>query len=105
MAKWFGKIGYGITAETDPGIWEETIVEHEYYGEVMNLKRALQSNPDSVNDNIVVRNIISIIADPFANENFCNILYVEFMGTKWKVSDVEVQHPRLLLTLGGVYNG
>lgn len=104
MAKWCGKIGYAVTAETEPGIWEEILTEREYFGElVRNTKRVLQSS-DTVNDNVNIVNGISIISDPFANDNFCNIRYAEFMGTKWKVTDVEVQYPRLILTLGGVYN-
>ena len=55
--------------------------------------------------NINVANEISIVADPFANQNFHTMLYVEFMGTKWKITNVEVKRPRLTLTLGGVYNG
>ena len=104
MAKWCGKIGYAVTAETEPGIWEEMLTEREYFGElVRNTKRVLQSS-DTVNDNVNIVNGISIISDPFANDNFCNIRYAEFMGAKWKVTDVEVQYPRLILTLGGVYN-
>lgn len=103
MAKWFGKIGYASTAETMPGVWEETIVEREYYGDVLRNSRRLQST-DKVNDDVNIANQISIVADPYANENFHAMRYVEFMGAKWKVTDVEVQYPRLVLTLGGVFN-
>lgn len=104
MAKWYGKIGYSITEETEPGVWEPTIVERNHYGNVVNF-RTLNQDANEVNDDINVRNGISIIADPFANNNFCNMIYAEFMGAKWKIKDVEVQYPRLILTLGGVYNG
>ena len=66
--------------------------------------RKLESS-DSVNDNINISNSISIISDPYANENFHKMRYAKFMGTEWKVTNVEVQYPRLILTLGGVYNG
>lgn len=105
MANWCGKIGFAINSETSPGIWEPTIVEQKYYGQVVNLKRSLQSSSDGVNDNKILKNSISIIADPFANNNFSDIAYVEFRGKKWKISEVEVQFPRLILSLGGVYNG
>lgn len=104
MAKWFGKIGYAETVETDPGIYVEKITEREYYGDVTRNTRNLQTS-GSVNDNVNISNNISIVADPFANQNFHSMRYVEFMGALWKVSNVEVQHPRLILSVGGVYNG
>lgn len=104
MAKYFGKIGFAETVQTRPGIWQEQITEREYYGDVNRNSRRLQST-DQINDNINVSNEISIIADPYANENFHAIRYVEFMGAKWKTSYVEVRFPRLVLTLGGLYNG
>lgn len=103
MAKFHGIIGYGVTVETKPGVWKDQITEREYSGDLNKNTRRLQSS-DQLNDNIVVSNEISILSDPFANENFHSIRYVEFMGTKWKITNVDVQYPRLVLTLGGVYN-
>lgn len=102
MAKWFGKVGYSITDETEPGIWEETIIERDYYGDMTSDRRKRQ-NSGEVNDDINLANVISIVADPFAYQNCSNMAYVEIMGSKWKISDVEVQRPRLILTVGGVY--
>ena len=104
MAKWFGAIGFAETVETVPGVSVEKIVERNYYGDLIRNKRLLQ-NAGQVNDNINVANEISIVADPFANNNFHSIRYAEFMGAKWKISNVEVQYPRLILTIGGLYNG
>lgn len=104
MAKFYGVIGYAVTEETEPGIYEERIVEKEHFGDVVRNTRRL-SNVAKVNDDITISNQISIVADPFANNNFHSIRYVSFMGSKWKVTEVEVQYPRLILTLGGVYNG
>ena len=104
MAKWYGVIGYAETVETEPGLWEEKIVERPYYGDITRNTRKLQSS-GSVNDNVNISNLLSIIADPYANLNFYAMRYVEFMGSKWKVTDVEVKSPRLILTLGGLYNG
>ena len=103
MAKFFGKIGYAETKQTSPGVWEEKITEREYFGDITRNTRRLQSS-GNLNDNIVVANDISIVSDPFANQNFHAMRYVEFMGTKWKISNVEVQYPRLILTLGDQYN-
>lgn len=103
MAKWFGTIGYADLVETSPGVWEEQIIKRSYYGEVIRNTRRLQST-EHLNDDINVSNEISIIADPYAINNFHSMRYVEFMGAKWKVSTVDVQYPRLKLTLGGLYN-
>lgn len=104
MAKFYGPIGYAITEEIAPGVWEEIITEHMYYGDLIRNTRKLQST-DQLNDNINIANEISILADPFAYNNFHSMKYVGFMGTKWKIISIEVQYPRLILTVGGVYNG
>lgn len=104
MSKWFGKVGYASTEEIEPGLYEPTITEKEYYGDVRSNRWKRQSS-ENVNDNINISNVISIIADPFALHKCSEIVYAEYMGTKWKVTDVEPQFPRLILTLGGVYNG
>ena len=104
MAKFYGVIGYAVTKETAPGVWTEEIAEQSYYGDLTRNMRRLQDSGDR-NDDINVANEISIVADPYANANFHSMRYVAFMGAKWKISKVEVQYPRLILTLGGVYNG
>lgn len=104
MGKWFGKIGYAVTAETEPGLWEDTIVERDYYGDMISDHHKRQTSGE-VNDNINLANVISIIADPFAYENCSRMVYAEIMGAKWKITDIEVRCPRLILTIGGVYNG
>lgn len=104
MAKFYGVIGYAVTKETAPGVWTEEIAEQSYYGDLTRNMRRLQDSGD-LNDDINVANEISIVADPYANANFYSMRYVAFMGAKWKISKVEVQYPRLILTLGGVYNG
>ncbi|MCI8992294.1 MAG: hypothetical protein HFG80_06140 [Eubacterium sp.] len=104
MAKFYGIVGYAETAETKPGVWKPIIVEKEYFGDLVRNTRRYES-ADQVNDNLTIANEISIVADPYAYENFHAMRYVEFMGAKWKISNVEVQRPRLILTIGGVYNG
>lgn len=103
MAKFFGKIGFAAgLQEVKPGRWNDTIVEYEYYGDVKKNYRRLQST-DKVNDDINISNEISIVADPYANQNFHKMRYIVFMEQKWKISAVDVQSPRLILTLGGLY--
>ena len=57
-----------------------------------------------VNDDISVSNELSIVADPFATQNFHRMRYAEFMGVKWKITSVDVQYPRLILTMGDLYH-
>lgn len=104
MAKWCGVIGYAGLTETSPGVWEEGIVARKYYGDMNRNTRRLQTT-NNVNDDINISNELSIVADPYANANFHSMRYAEFMGVKWKITNVEVQRPRLILTLGGEYNG
>ena len=104
MAKWFGKIGFAEQAKTAPGVYTDEIVFREYYGDVIRNTRRLQST-DQVNDDISISNEISIVADPYAMNNFHSMRWVELMGTKWKAVSVDVQHPRLIISLGEVWNG
>lgn len=103
MAKWFGKIGFAESAETKPGVWEDTITVREYFGDLIRNTRRLQTT-DQLNDDIDISNEINIVSDPYANENFHAMRYAEFMGAKWKITSVEVQYPRLVLSLGGLWN-
>jgi len=106
MPKFFGKVGYGNSIEepSGSGIWVDQIVEYAYYGDILRNTRRLEQG-EQLNSNVVVDNYISIVADQFANENFSDIRYIQWAGTLWTVTNVEVQRPRLLLTLGSVYNG
>ena len=104
MTKFFGAIGFGTSEETAPGVWEDVITEINYVGDVERNTR--QERDDAkVNSDIFVNNSISILPDAYANANFFAIRYISWMGKLWTVTDVEVQSPRLLLRLGGVYNG
>lgn len=104
MAKFYGEIGYATLVETTPGVWKEVIKPIPYQGELVRNHRRLQGT-EQANSNITLNNEISIISDPIVMQNFHSIRYVEFMGTKWKATSVDVQYPRLILTMGEVYNG
>jgi len=104
MAKFYGIIGYSVTEETSPGVWTESITERNYYGDVIRNTRRWQPG-EGLNDNLTINNIISIVADPFAYKHFHAIRYIKWMGASWKIDNIEVQRPRLILTIGGVYNG
>jgi len=106
MARFYGKIGYGDTVEepVGSGVWRDLITEVPYYGDVIRNTRSLEGG-QGLNDDISVGNSISIVADQFANEHFFNIKYIYWMGSPWTVTNVEVRVPRLILSLGKVYNG
>lgn len=103
MAKFYGSVGYIVTSETAPGVWTENVTERKYFGDILKLTRRWQAG-ENLNDDLTINNLISIIADPFAYQNFHAMRYIEWMGAFWKITNVEVQRPRLILTIGGVYN-
>jgi hypothetical protein len=104
VARFYGRVGYGQTVDKGAGIHELEITERMYSGDVIRNSRSLEGD-QKVNDDLTVSNSISIVSDSYANEHFFAIRYVEWAGTLWKVSNVETQSPRLILRLGGVYNG
>ncbi len=104
MGKFYGPIGFIESVEQRPGVFVDTPVEHTYRGDV--ITRSVRSqNGLSVNDNLSVSNQISILADPYVRNHFHAIKYVKWMGTAWEITNVSEQYPRLVLSLGGVYNG
>lgn len=105
MARFFGEVGYGSSVETPEGsgVWKDVITEACYQGDVIRNIRNLQPGT-KVNEDISVSNSISIVADQFAIDNFMNIKYVRWMGKAWIVTSVESSPPRLILSLGSVYN-
>lgn len=104
MAKYAGSVGYAIQVETKPGVWTKVITPKKMRGDVLR-SFSLADIGDKVNDDLSMQNRISLIASPFAYENYSRMVYLTYLGTKWKIISVEVQRPRLIVTLGGVYNG
>ena len=105
MSKCSGKIGYVRTEETQPGVWEEIPEEKPYTGDVIRDNRRFNNSQSTPNDNLVISNNISIVSNKFMLDNLAFIKYITFMNSKWKISSVEVSYPRILITLGGLYNG
>ena len=105
MAKFYGPVGYAEPVETKHGIWEDQITERNYSGDVVRNTSRWSTSSDSTNDDLNISNQISIVADPFATNNIYAMRYVEFQGAKWKITNVEVKYPRLILSVGGLYNG
>lgn len=103
MAKFCGIVGYVETQETKPGVFEEVSTKRVYRGDIFRKSRRIEAF-EQLNDNINISNQISILADEYAYKHFSSIRFVKYMGSFWKVTDIEVNHPRLTLTIGGLYN-
>lgn len=103
MAKYYGIIGFASSMEVAPSVWEPRIIERAYYGDVI---RDIHRWDDSqkMNQDFTMNNQFSILADVYATQNFQHIRYINYMGVNWSVTSIEVQYPRLLLSIGGVYN-
>ena len=104
MAKYHGNVGFAEQVETAPGVWSERIVEKECYGDVLSAYYNARTGSETTNDELTINNRISIVANDYAFKNFQFMKYVVYMGTKWEISNVEVSYPRLILSIGGVYN-
>jgi hypothetical protein len=105
MMRWYGKVGYSETVETKPGVYDDRDTICEYYGDVKRNSIRWATSSDSTNDDLTVSTQISIVADSFALEKFYSIKWIEYLGVKWKVTNADPQPPRIILTLGGVWNG
>lgn len=105
MAKFFGNIGFVYTEEVTPGVWKSIARDVPYYGEVLNNWSKRWNGSNDINDDLELNNTISILFDEFASQHLHHIKYIWYMGTRWKVTMAEIEYPRILLTLGGEYNG
>ena len=104
MAKFHGKVGYIYTKETSPGVYTEVVTERDCVGDILRNNKRWEKS-ENLNDDITVSNIFSILTDEYINQNIKNLRYIQWMGAKWKVTSFEIQRPRIILTVGGVYNG
>lgn len=103
--KFSGKVGFWVKdIETSPGMWDSKIVERSYTGNVLEYIRRFQ-NESKQNEDLALDNQISILSDLYARDNWMSIKYVDWNGVRWKVSSVRLSYPRIILQLGGVYNG
>lgn len=102
--RFFGKVGYQVETESTDSVWAKTMVAKSYFGDVIR-NNTRRDTGDTINDQIDVNNRISIVADPFAFENFQNMKYVEWLKQLWNIKSIELQPPRIILEVGGVYNG
>lgn len=102
MAKFYDVIGFLDEVETVPGVWDPGITERYYSGNT--LPNYIRNDSSDINDNVVLNYKFSILADTYALNHMQDIRYVQYLNSKWKVTNVEPATPRLILTVGGVYN-
>lgn len=103
MSKFFGYIGFAKEEEVSPGVWDKVITRRPYSGEILDNRWRTQTG-QTKNADIVFNGDFSVLMDPYAIENHPFIVYVEHVGIKWKVTGVNPTYPRLMLTVGEVYN-
>ena len=103
MARFFGRIGFVDTYESSPGVWSERTIAPTYYGDVLSDRRRYNSG-ESINDNIVLVNYISVVGDTFMLENYHTMKWVEYKDCKWAITAVELEYPRVKINFGGLWN-
>ena len=103
MPKIHCEVGYETFEDTGLGDYEPVVTKRHYKGDLITVSKSFNQN-EGINDDLRVSNRISLIADAYAYDHFFGIVYVYWAGQRWKVSNVTVERPRLILTLGGVYN-
>ena len=102
--KYSGNIGFAESYEKDTGIWNTShILEMPYYGDVVKNYRRVTEN-GKINDDVTIGNQFSIVGNKFAYESMGRMRYITFAGQKWKITNVELQYPRLIISVGGIYN-
>lgn len=104
MPKCSGVIGYTLAVETQPGVWTEDVTEKKYYGDIVRDNRKIVDQ-GVINNGITISNNISIVSNKFMLENMAFMTYITFMGSKWRISSVDIKPPRIIITIGGLYNG
>jgi hypothetical protein len=107
MGLFYGPIGFVETIE-DPvgsGIWKEQPTERRYRGEVSRYSKRWSDNSQKVNPNLTITNTISIVADPYISNHLYALRYIKWLGGYWEIASAEVENPKIILSIGGVYNG
>jgi hypothetical protein len=103
-----GTVGFATSEEAAPGVWKDVITERTYFGDVVRNSRGMESPslvPPELNVNLALANSFSILADADAYADFMQMRYVQWEGSYWKITNVEVRRPRLILTIGGQWDG
>lgn len=104
MAKYAGLVGYATDVQSSPGVWSQVIAPKRMRGDIIRQSSSNQ-NDDKVNSDVALVHRVSLVGDAFAFDNYFKIKWVTLYGQKWEVTTIEVQRPRLIVSLGGIWNG
>ena len=105
--RFHGYLGYEGPSVEDPpdsGIYKASVVERVHTGVIVKHRRN-QDNATSINGVMSVNNDISIVGDPYALEHLHNLKYIRWNNVCWTVTSVETDTPRIIVSIGEVYNG
>jgi len=109
MAKYSGLVGYITQEESSPGVWSSVENPKLMKGDIIRQSSSFQSDgrtsSSKVNDDITLNHRVSLLGDAYAFSNYYTIKWIALDGLKWQVSSVEIQRPRIIVTLGGLWNG
>ena len=108
--RYCAKIGFRWTDEerledgTPTSVWKEFYAERTYKADVMSNGYRNQQG-EGINDDYKINNKLSLLAcDAFTLSHLNSVIFCELYGVKWKVTSVDIQRPRLIVTLGGEYH-
>lgn len=104
MTKYAGLVGYVVQEQTAPSVWTPVETPKRMKGDIIRQSASTQ-NDDKVNSDITLNHRVSLIGDAYAFSSYFNIRWIEIDGHKWEVTNVEVQRPRIIVSLGGPWNG
>lgn len=104
MTRFHGEVGFATSVEVRPGYHKEVMQAFEYFGDIVDDSRTFD-NSNQINPKVSLGQSVSIVADDTLIRNFDNIRYVKWGNTAWTANSVKTKHPRLIISLGGVYTG
>ena len=104
MAKYAGLVGYVTQEESVPGVWSPVENPKLMRGDIIRQASSSQ-NDNKVNSDIALSHRVSLLGDAYAFGNYYNIKWIDIDGRKWEVTSIEIQRPRIIVTLGGLWNG
>jgi hypothetical protein len=109
MARFTGLVGYVTQEESVPGVWSQSETPKMMKGDIIrqsitNGKGDRVADSGKVNDDVSLGHRVSLIGDAYAFANCFNMKWVQINGIKWSISSIEMQRPRIIVSLGGMWN-
>ncbi len=104
MAKYAGLVCYVTQEEKVPGVWTPLENPVLMKGDIIRQSSNYQDN-GKINSDISLNHRVSLVGDAYAFDNYYNIKWIMLDGRKWEVTSVEIQRPRIIVSIGGLWNG